>query len=156
MNNTPRLRSAYPLTPRNQNERLNEQREDSATPRNKGSNTGVSMRREEESRPLIPFSILDAPTQRLYVSAFYVGLTAWRFYDYYALLSDDISSVTLFSKWIMIDAIFLFGLPELRIPWLEWSATTITVVYGLHAVANAFLMFRLPVRCTALIRLHLY
>ena len=115
------------------------------------SNANTPIRENKESQPLVPLSILDAPTQRLYVAAFYVGLTAWRFYDYYTLVPENIASVPLFLKWMMIDAIFLFGLPELSIPWLEWSATTMVVAYGLHMIANSFLMFQLPVSAQLLI-----
>jgi hypothetical protein len=69
----------------------------------------------------------------------------WRFYNYYKLVSDETESLWLFMKWVAIDGVFLFGLPELRIPWMEWSSTLMTFLFLFHAVLNAFLMFRIPV-----------
>lgn len=94
--------------------------------------------------PLIPFSIIDAPSQRLYVVAFYTALNAWRMYEFWTS-SEELDSTWLFLKWLLIDGTFLFGLPALRIPWLEWAFSTTLAVFLLHAVANAFLMFRIPV-----------
>ena len=98
--------------------------------------------------PLIPFKLLDAPSQRLYLSAFYLGLTAWRLYDYFRLLSEETDSLWLFMKWGAVDGIFLFSLPELQVPWLSWSLSTTTVIFLAHAVGNAVLMFRIPVCST--------
>lgn len=64
-------------------------------------------------------------------------------------MEDDTESFWLFIKWVAIDIVFMFGLPELRIPWLEWSSTAITVPFLLHAVLNGMLMFRIPVSSTS-------
>lgn len=152
MNGTPRLRSSFPQTPRTspryrtfndgQNgtpleARLRSLRNEKPTP--------VRLEQRDTSASLIPFSVVDAPSQRLYVVAFYMALNAWRIYEYWTS-SDDFDSTWLFLKWVSIDGIFLFGLPALRIPWLEWAFSTTLAVFMVHAVANAFLMFRIPVR----------
>lgn len=149
MNGTPRLRSAYPSTP--PSAQNNSQDPD-------GVSSGIQAgalpvpklpsllgASDHGSAPLIPFDVFDAPTQRLYVSAFYVGLTLWRFYDYTGLVSDETDSLWLFMKWVALDGVFLYGLPGLRIPWLEWSSTTMTVIFLLHALLDGILMFRIPV-----------
>jgi nucleoporin POM152 len=97
------------------------------------------------SGPLIPLALLDAPTQRGYVAALYVILWAWRLVDYSLLVSNDIDSPWQWMKWTVMDGIFLFGVPELRIPWLEWSSTTIAFIFLFHAILNGILMFRIPV-----------
>ena len=151
MNGTPRLRSAYPSTPASAQ---NSSQDPYAV--SSGIRAGalpvpklptLSSSTDHANAPLIPFNVFDAPTQRLYVSAFYVALTAWRFYDYSGLVSDQTESLWLFMKWVALDGVFLYGLPGLRIPWLEWSSTTMTVIFLLHALLNGVLMFRIPV-CT--------
>ena len=132
MNDTPRLRSAYPVTPQ-KNERG-------------GNNVDVTAGPVNTDQPLVPLDILDAPSQRFYVAAVYIALTAWRLYDYYRLVSDQTDSLWLFMKWVSIDGVFLYGLPTFKVPWLEWSSTTMTVIFLLHACLNAVLMFRIPVR----------
>ena len=97
-------------------------------------------------QPLIPSNVLDAPSQRLYISASYLALTAWRLYDYFRLLSGESDSLWLFMKWVAIDGIFLYTLPELRIPWLTWSFTATTLIFLSHAISSAVLMFQVPVR----------
>ena len=102
-------------------------------------------------QPVVPLNVLDAPSQRFYVAAVYIALTAWRLYDYYRLVSDQTDSLWLFMKWASIDGVFLYGLPTLKVPWLEWSSITMTVLFLLHASLNAVLMFRIPVCISCLI-----
>jgi nucleoporin POM152 len=142
MNNTPRLRSAYPSTPvgnpKGTPNGVASVSSLQATPA--GGNTCT-----DSDAPLIPFSVLDAPTQRLYISAFYLVLTAWRLYDYSQLVASESDSLWLFMKWVAIDGAFLYGLPGLKIPWLEWSNSTTTVLFLLHAILTGILMFRIRV-----------
>lgn len=145
MNGTPRLRSGYPTTPQNQQTR-NEQH---------GSATGVASPKvplptkatvsQESQGPMIPFNLVDAPSQRLYVAFFYLGLIVWRLCDYYALVSEETDSFQLFMKWVIIDGVVLYGLPGLKIPRLQWSSTTMTMLFALHAIFDYVLMFRVPV-----------
>ncbi|MCJ1338508.1 hypothetical protein MMC09_003796 [Bachmanniomyces sp. S44760] len=140
MNGTPRLRSAFPATPDGS----------ASKPRAGGiplpelpsvtAGTG-----SDPNAPLIPFNVLDAPSQRLYVSAFYVALMTWRTYDYLRIVSDQTDSLWLFMKWVAIDGVFLYGLPGLKIPWLEWSSSSMTVLFLLHSFLNGVLMFRIPI-----------
>ncbi|KAI5295950.1 hypothetical protein KEM52_006327 [Ascosphaera acerosa] len=95
-----------------------------------------------DNAPFIPFEVIDAPSQRSYVVAFYCVLIAWRLYERFT--SDGLDATWLFVKWITVDGLFLFGLPILRIPWLEWAFSTNLAVYLLHVVANIFLMFNIP------------
>ena len=149
MDGTPRLRSAFPSTPRSDRKTPNgfaspAKANGSAT----GSATGSVATAEpppEASSPLVPFHIIDAPTQRFYVLAFYMALNAWRLWDYSKLLRDDAESLWLFLKWTSIDAVFIYGLPGLRVPWLEWSNATTTVLFLAHALLDGFLMFRIPI-----------
>jgi nucleoporin POM152 len=95
--------------------------------------------------PLVPTDVIDAPSQRLYVVAFYFALNAYRIYESWNA-SDELDSTWLFLKWVSLDGIFLFGLQALRIPWLEWAFPTTLAMFLLHVVGNVFLMFRIPVR----------
>jgi nucleoporin POM152 len=58
----------------------------------------------------------------------------------------ETTSLPLFGKWFLIDCAFLYGVPMLRIPWLEWSDSTAAVACLVHQVLNWMLMFRIPVR----------
>lgn len=61
-------------------------------------------------------------------------------------MEDEADSLWLFIKWVGMDAaVFLYGLPALRIPWLEWSNPATMAIFLLHAVFNGMLMFRIPV-----------
>ncbi|EAW09148.1 putative nuclear envelope pore membrane protein [Aspergillus clavatus NRRL 1] len=146
MNGTPRLRSAFPQTP----QPMQRTREYNVTPsRPKFRESGlrkspVKAPPPKQDVPLIPTDVVDAPSQRLYVVAFYVALNAWRIYESWTA-SDDLDSTWLFLKWASIDGIFLFGLQALRIPWLEWAFPTTLAIFLLHVVGNMFLMFRIPI-----------
>ncbi|KAL9946954.1 hypothetical protein D7B24_000761 [Verticillium nonalfalfae] len=93
--------------------------------------------------PLIPLTFLDGPQQRFYAAAVYVILWAWKLYDYVGLIEDNDMSVWLFFKWVLIDFVFLMGLPEMRIPWLELSQTTVLSVWAFHSITNWLLMFNI-------------
>lgn len=153
MNETPRLRSAFPSTP--PSKKKPERQSASAS----GSWTSPSIQKvlntvvTNDSDPLIPVRLLDAPSQRLYIAFFYLGLTVWRLYDYFRVLSDEADSLWLFMKWVLVDSVVLYGLPGLRIPWLQWSSSTMTLLFVSHAMLNAILMLRIPVR-TQSQRLH--
>lgn len=145
MNDTPRLRSAFPSTPgTGQNSKhKNASASGSWSPR--APLPDVVFSRSNAAEPSIPISVLDAPSQRLYVFFFYLGLTVWRLADYFKLVSDETDSLWLFMKWVAIDSVFLYGLPGLKIPWLQWSSSTITLLFIVHAMLNAVMMFRIPV-----------
>lgn len=156
MNGTPRLQSAFPQTPQT----LPRQRKLFETPsrsqprdlRNVKSSPSKSPAKapapkpskNDTNRPLVPVDVVDAPSQRLYVVAFYLVLNMWRIYESWTA-SDELDSTWLFLKWVSIDGIFLFGLQALRIPWLEWAFPTTLALLLLHVVGNVFLMFQIPV-----------
>ncbi|KAF9887125.1 hypothetical protein FE257_010500 [Aspergillus nanangensis] len=152
MNETPRLRSAFPQTPQK-------------TPRSRNFTTPPSKFRPLDAgarkspakppprapgatAPLVPATLIDAPSQRLYVAAVYVALNAWRCYESFTA-SDDLDSTWLFLKWASVDGVFLFGLQALRIPWLEWAFPTTLALFLIHVVGNIFLMFRIPIPLAA-------
>ncbi|SPQ25842.1 03f92610-e006-40c8-a778-cec5b561b5ff [Thermothielavioides terrestris] len=81
--------------------------------------------------------------KRLYALGFYVALLAWKFYNWAQLVEEDTESFWLFLKWIAIDCAFLFGLPELRIPWLELSQPFVVAAFFVHAVFDWLLMFNI-------------
>jgi nucleoporin POM152 len=97
------------------------------------------------SSPVIPLNILDAPTQRLYALGVYTALFAWKFYDWAQLVEEETESFWMFLKWLAIDFVFLFGLPELRIPWLELSQLFVVVAFFFHAIFDWMLMFNIGV-----------
>jgi nucleoporin POM152 len=137
---TPRLRSMYPPTP--------DSRRGASEPSPKPSHYTKlpPSSPTTSSTPILPVSIIDAPSQRFYIFAIYIVLLAWRLYDWGRLVEDEVDSFWLFIKWVAIDGVFLFGLPGLRIPWLEWSNPAITGIFLFHALLNGLLMFRVPVR----------
>lgn len=145
MSNTPRLRSAFPSTPQsNRKDGTQNESTGDSWPTNP-SQTSNQFLNSSQNAPLIPSSVLDAPSQRLYIAIFYLGLTVWRLYDFYALVSDETESLWLFMKWVAIDSAVLYGLPGMRIPWLQWSSSATMLLVFLHGILNAILMFRIPV-----------
>jgi nucleoporin POM152 len=51
-------------------------------------------------------------------------------------------------KWVGIDGVVLFGLPALRIPWLEYSAPVVTFLFLVHVLADGMLMFKVGLPIT--------
>lgn len=139
MSSTPQLKSSFPQTPK-----TNEKTRGRVGGYPKEKPIAIKLATQDANSPLVPFDVVDAPSQRLYVVAFYLALNAWRLYEYY-VSSDELDSTWLFLKWASIDGVFLFALPALRIPWLEWAFSTTLALFLIHAVANVFLMFRIPV-----------
>lgn len=158
MDETPRLRSAFPATPRTDHRMresvlhgrssfLSPQAPSPASQKPSSITRPIRILTERakiSQSPLIPFDVIDPPKQRLYVVGFYVALTIWRLYNAWRI-TDDLDSSWQFLKWSGIDAAFFIALPSLQIPWLEFSFTTSFTILFLHAIANAFLMFRIPI-----------
>ena len=163
MNGTPRVSAGgFPRTPGTAAPPLhrNDHRNDpNRTPTNPGAPPPPSGRpttnlppapenttgQNPANRPLIPLHIIDAPSQRFYAVSFYIGLLAWRFYDWVQMLEDNGSSFYFFSKWTFIDFVYLFALPSLRIPWLELSSPVVCSLFSFHFLFNWLLMFNIPV-----------
>jgi len=145
MSETPRLRSAYPSTPASAR-----QRNSTAAPGRDSRSPLPSVPQSTASSssasgaPVVPITLVDAPSQRLYALALYGLLTVWRLYDWWTVVEAGESSTALFFKWTLIDAIYCFGIPLLRIPWLEWSETASFVATLAHMLGNGALMFRVP------------
>lgn len=144
---TPRLASAFPQTPPARRTPWGGRSDTPARSRSPAKRVSSSAKTitQDTNPPLISFDAIDAPSQRLYVVAFYAALHAWRIYEWWTS-SDGIDATWLFLKWVSIDGVFLFGLPSLRIPWLEWAFSTTLAVFLVHAALDIFLMFRIPVR----------
>ncbi|KAI0542401.1 hypothetical protein GGR58DRAFT_452163 [Xylaria digitata] len=96
-----------------------------------------------ESQPLIPLTIIDAPTQRFYACAVYAALFAWRLYDYLQV-QDNGAHASYFFKWAFIDAVYLFTLPHLRIPWLELSSEFVLMAFIATVISDWWLMYNIP------------
>ncbi|PYH41141.1 putative nuclear envelope pore membrane protein [Aspergillus saccharolyticus JOP 1030-1] len=149
MNGTPRLRSAFPQTPQTASRFRDYNSQPPSKPRFPNGvvqNPSVNVAKSPAvtNPPLIPATVIDAPSQRLYVAAFYLLLNTWRVYESWTA-SDDLDSTWLFLKWAAVDGVFLFGLQALRIPWLEWAFPTTLAVFLLHVAGNIFLMFQIPI-----------
>ena len=139
------MRSSYPATPRSAQQSPNAT-QDGSRVRSPLPNLPDGLpTAASSSSPVIPVNLIDAPSQRMYTFAVYGLLLVWRIYDWWQLVEEETTSIGLFLKWSAIDSIFLFGVPYLRIPWLEWSETTSIVAGIVHAVLNIMLMFRVPV-----------
>ncbi|KAH7154863.1 hypothetical protein B0J13DRAFT_544211 [Dactylonectria estremocensis] len=141
MSETPRLRSGFPATPATVARRYNQQQ----TPSSVGSTSSAKSAGPRsptlplapenvsapnpDAQPVIPLTVLDAPNS---------------LYDWLQVIEDGETSWWLFLKWIFIDFAFLFGIPELRIPWLELSQPVVTTFFSLHLIINYMLMFNIP------------
>lgn len=141
MSDTPRMRSSWPTTPSNNQPSPDPARARSPLPDLPDATPAAAV----TNTPLIPVNLIDAPSQRMYTFAVYGLLLVWRLYDWWRLVEDDANSFFLFVKWTFFDIVFLFGVPLLRIPWLEWSESTSLAVCSLHTIVNGMLMFRVPV-----------
>ncbi|CAF9943348.1 MAG: hypothetical protein ALECFALPRED_011126, partial [Alectoria fallacina] len=149
MNGTPRLRSAYPSTPVSGQKQYGHGATSAGPQGSRSPLPPATSLNTNAPAPMIPFTVVDAPSQRLYVALFYTTLTIWRLYDYFGLVSDEAESLWMFMKWLAIDSVFLYGLPELQVPWLQWSSSTTAMLVILHTVLNGLLMFRIPIPVTS-------
>ncbi|KAI0121662.1 hypothetical protein BJ170DRAFT_599836 [Xylariales sp. AK1849] len=160
MNGTPRMRAGgYPQTPGTVAPRgRREQASPTPAPPKQQKPARPSLPPAPENvsaaapgrQPLIPLTVIDAPSQRFYAVAIYFALLAYRFWDWIHVVEDDAGSFALFTKWITIDFIFLFvGLPTLKIPWLDLSQPVVVAIFFLQLILNWTLMFNIQVPWTA-------
>ncbi|KAF1365077.1 hypothetical protein EJ07DRAFT_161190 [Lizonia empirigonia] len=128
---SPGARSPNPSTPSRPNMRLPIQDVPRAAPSSRG--------------PVIPSDVLDPAQQRFYLFAIYMALWAYRTYDFYTLTVEEDESLWLCLKWCFFDMIFMFGVPLLEIPWLEWSNSAAFLLFVVHAALDVMLMFRIGI-----------
>ncbi|KAK5092233.1 hypothetical protein LTR70_001959 [Exophiala xenobiotica] len=154
MNGTPRLRSAFPETPKTQpgfGARHNAFTPTSSSGRKRqsiirpGPIVNATPVQTPSNRPsLIPETLIDGPTQRLYAVSFYFLLLAWKLWDYATSSGySQIDSTFLFFKWSVLDGVYLIALTGLQIPWLEWSFWTWILVWFAHVAADGWLMYNI-------------
>lgn len=93
---------------------------------------------------MIPFEVVDAPTQRLYALSFYVLLWTWKLYNAYTV-SGDLDATWFFLQWSGFDAAFLITLFWLHIPYFEYTVFVSAVIWILHVIVNFFLMYHIPI-----------
>lgn len=151
MNGTPQVRrgvGGFPSTPQNTNRSPGARSPNGATPRANVRSPLPDLPKapaQSSSGPLIPADILDPAQQRFYVFAAYVALWAYRSYDFYTLAVEEDESLWLCLKWCFFDMLFMFGVPLLEIPWLEWSNGAAFLLFVLHAALDVMLMFRIGI-----------
>ncbi|KAH8592232.1 hypothetical protein B0O99DRAFT_577063 [Bisporella sp. PMI_857] len=145
MNGTPRLRSSYPTTPGSvQRPAQQSSPPTSSKTRSPLPTVPAASLATSSSDSLIPDNLVSHPTQRLYATSAYAILLVWCLYDWWKLVEDDTTSMGLFLKWNCIFAIYTYGLPQLQIPWLEWTSAMSSVIFCCHAILTGMLMFRVP------------
>ncbi|KAI0023491.1 hypothetical protein F4780DRAFT_729991 [Xylariomycetidae sp. FL0641] len=146
---TPRMRfGGYPETPAP----ARASHRSDAQPDKRSSRSTLPPAPENEapppSEPLIPLTVIDAPSQRFYAFAIWAFFLAWRLYDW-VQVHEDGGSFYHFTKWILIDLVYLYSLPGLRIPWLELSSEFVIILFGCHAFVDWILMFDIPLPFTS-------
>ncbi|KAI3402391.2 POM152 [Candida oxycetoniae] len=82
-------------------------------------------RERDFPKPLISTKVLDAASQRIFVFSVFILLQSWKIYDLVLLKSDlastSLSSFTFILKYAVIDGTFLWLLPILKIPHINFS-----------------------------------
>jgi nucleoporin POM152 len=152
MNGTPARRGVggFPSTPQTQQRSPGVRSPNGITPRPnvRSSLADLPKAPPQSTGPLIQSDILDPAQQRFYVFALYVALWAYRSYDFYTLIVEEDQSLWQCLKWCSIDMFFMFGVPLLEIPWLEWSNSAAFLLFVVHAAIDVMLMFKigLPVQ----------
>lgn len=150
MNGTPARRGVggFPTTPQTANQSPGVRSPNGSTPRQNVRSPLPDVPKapsQSGSGPLIPSDILDPAQQRFYVFALYVALWAYRSYDFYTLIIEEDQSLWLCLKWCFFDMLFMFGVPLLEIPWLEWSNGAAFLLFVAHASIDVMLMFKIGV-----------
>jgi nucleoporin POM152 len=151
MNGTPQVRrgvGGFPSTPQNTNRSPDMRSPNGSTPRPNVRSPLPDLPKappHSSSGPLIPADILNPAQQRFYVAALYAALWAYRLYDFYTLAVEQDESLVLCLKWCFFDVLFMFGIPLLEIPWLEWSNSAAFLLFVLHAAMDVMLMFRIGI-----------
>lgn len=64
-------------------------------------------------------------------------------YDWVTVVESDSESAWLFLKWLILDFVYIFGLPEFRIPWLEFSQPFCTAAFLGHAAFDLMVMLNI-------------
>lgn len=96
------------------------------------TDTEIRRKRNRESslQPLIPTSVLDQASQRLFIVSIFILIQSWKIYDLVLLKSEIpatgevltlLSNFTFVLKYSVLDGLFLWLLPVLNIQYLSFS-----------------------------------
>lgn len=149
MDRTPRLRSAFPETPRHEPGSIRSSPvsiTQSPSARPTGLRKSVLRNAAPPPQPstsTIPADILTEPQQRAWALGVYLALLAWKLYDWSNTTAYKDESTWLFSKWTTIDAIYFTSISILQIEWLQWSFATVIVVWIAHTFFDWVLMYNM-------------
>ncbi|ORY99344.1 hypothetical protein BCR43DRAFT_489127 [Syncephalastrum racemosum] len=98
-----------------------------------------------QQRALIPQSTIDFPSQRYYALSLLAVLQGLKLYDlvnvYSAAYPEQYSGMLM--KWWLLDALYLFGLWILQIPWLQFSGIK-TILFVILTCFINLVLFALP------------
>src|SRR5258708_6404566 len=110
LDSTPRVGPAdFPVTPQTSAQQARQRL--SATIKRQAVSTPTAAPKHDAEAPIIPLTLLDAPSQRLFAFGLYGLLQAWKMMDYMSTTGySDTDSVWLFMKWVLLDSVFLMGL----------------------------------------------
>lgn len=114
-----------------------------------GKKNLVKKRQNEDHESLIPVTVIDHASQRLFMVSIFILIQCWKIYDIILIRTDSLSTGTInltnlnnftfVLKYAITDGLFLWLLPVLNIPYLSFSPL-ITLLFTLAMNSLTFFL----------------
>ena len=84
------------------------------------------------SEPLIPLSVVDAPSQRVYIASAFIAIQTYKLYSFSALIwtNDDFA---LLGTFLLLDLLFVVAVSRLRTPRFDYTRSRWIIIFALLA-----------------------
>ncbi|UZJ56926.1 hypothetical protein CBS101457_006246 [Exobasidium rhododendri] len=83
------------------------------------------------SSSLIPLSLVDAPTQRVYLASAFLLLETYKLYQIFASFYSEDSSWTLLGSFLLLNLVLVTAASRLKVPRLDYSRAKWTILFAL-------------------------
>lgn len=84
------------------------------------------------SEPLIPLSVVDAPSQRVYIASAFVAIQTYKLYSFSASIWAD-DDFALLGTFLLLDLLFVVAVSRLRTPRFDYTRSRWIVIFTLLA-----------------------
>lgn len=87
------------------------------------------------SEPLIPLSVVDAPSQRVYIASAFIAIQTYKLYSFSASIwtNDDFA---LLGTFLLLDLLFVVAVSRLRTPRFDYTRSRWIIIFALLASSD--------------------
>lgn len=84
------------------------------------------------SQPLIPLSVIDAPSQRVYIASAFIAIQTYKLYSFSASIWSE-EEFALLGTFLLLDLVFVVTVSRLHTPRFDYTRSRWFIIFGFLA-----------------------